>query len=360
MSKSKYSILIICEGSNTEPNFFSSLRDEIINGTYKLDNDPVINILPEPKVSEEPSEQQPSPHKYPRRSRTVKPASVGEEPQEIPGLPPLKWVLHGQEELKNGTYNEVWTVFDHYNHPTRKEAFEAAKNEINGGKVNIAFSSISFEYYLLLHFERIFYPFKKSECRIKKEQLKCSTDKNHPEDCQGAKCIGGYARRHGYWDDTKSEDVSSFDLVRHKLEIGFWNAEWLRFQSDKLEPGIPEYERNPYITTDSVVKRLTGDGYYLRKIIDIDQYYTLAGIQIVFNKNRELQITNTGTVTMIIPPDSISNILPDYQRSFSGERALINPNESVVITLSDTSSAYVFKYGKYQIMVVYPEKEMFI
>ena len=52
-------------------------------------------------------------------------------------------------------YDEVWVFFDKDGHPKAKEAFEMARiTEIDGKKINIAFSSRCFEYYLLLHFER--------------------------------------------------------------------------------------------------------------------------------------------------------------------------------------------------------------
>lgn len=45
-----------------------------------------------------------------------------------------------------------------------KEAFKEAEKEIDGKTVNIAFSSRSFEYYLLLHFEYLYYDFQSTEC----------------------------------------------------------------------------------------------------------------------------------------------------------------------------------------------------
>ena len=65
-------------------------------------------------------------------------------------------------------YDEVWVFFDKDGHPKAKEAFEMARiTEIDGKKINIAFSSRCFEYYLLLHFEPLYRAFEKSECNGK-------------------------------------------------------------------------------------------------------------------------------------------------------------------------------------------------
>ncbi|MFO0321121.1 MAG: RloB family protein [Bacteroidota bacterium] len=260
MSKSKYSILIICEGKNTEPHFFNSIRDEIINKKYDIGNCS-IRIRPEPSIEEE-EEIKVSPNKPNFKSRTTKKAINGEEPEDIKGVPPLKWVEAGKEELRNGTFNEVWAVFDHDNHPAREAAFNAAEEQINGSSVNIAFSSRSFEYYLLLHFEKIYFTFIETECNTggkNPKSLVCSTGV-HTDDCFGKTCINGYARLKGYWDNSK-KNQSIFPLIKDKLELGFINSKWLRLESDKNEGGLKKHDRNPYITTDSLVKRLIGDTF---------------------------------------------------------------------------------------------------
>ena len=84
----------------------------------------------------------------------------------FPGEQPLNWVKGGIDNLK--VYDEVWVFFDKDGHPKAKEAFEMARiTEIDGKKINIAFSSRCFEYYLLLHFELIYRAFEKSECNGK-------------------------------------------------------------------------------------------------------------------------------------------------------------------------------------------------
>ena len=68
---------------------------------------------------------------------------------------PLRYVALAQmiEEEKE-MYEELWAVFDKDDHSHHKEAYEKAKDEVNGKKVNIGFTSRSFEHWLLLHFEK--------------------------------------------------------------------------------------------------------------------------------------------------------------------------------------------------------------
>lgn len=248
MAKTNYTILLICEGENTEPLIFNSIRDRIYSGVYNIDAK--ITINPEPKVREEGIEVSQSPHKKKRKKRQLKKA-ISEEPEIIKGIPPLKWILAGQEELKDGTYDEVWAVFDNDNHPLKEKAFKVAQNPINGKYVNIAFSSRSIEYYFLVHFERFYYRFLKTECKEDGKSIKCGTNK-FENDCEGLICINGYARKKGYWDDSKGKQ-SFFELIEPALEIGFENSSWIRFKSN-LEEGKKEiFDRNPYLDIDLLI-----------------------------------------------------------------------------------------------------------
>ncbi len=154
--------------------------------------------------------------------------------------------------------DEAWAVFDKDEHPARREAFEEAEKVIDGKKVHIAFSSRSFEYYLLLHFEYLYYPFHATECgeRIdgKKVNYDCMTQKAKGNACHGEKCINGYARLKKYWNETKTSQ-STFPLIEKRLKAGIINAKRLRTESDSKE-NCPIYDRNPYTDVDKLVCRL--------------------------------------------------------------------------------------------------------
>ncbi len=251
--KQIHSILIICEGENTEPSYFQGIKDEILKEDIWSEG-VSITIFPTPKI-EENTEEKPSKYKTERKKR-----SLEGEKEAIKGIPPLKYIQKGIEELP--TYDEVWAVFDHDNHPTRKEAFELAKNEeVAGKKVQIAFSSIAFEIWVLMHFEQCATIFQKSECRKtekragKKDKhvpLECNSGK-YAEDCYGTKCVGGYLRHKEYLTESTKNKTSLFPLLKEKTEVACKNAAWLRHQekSDK-----PIYALESYTDVDKLVAHL--------------------------------------------------------------------------------------------------------
>jgi hypothetical protein len=357
MATTKHTILIICEGENTETLFFNSIRDAIKDHVYNI-GEVEINIKPEPIIDENDTEEEANPHKSKRKVRHTKPASFGIEPVEIRAPLPLKWILEAQKELEDGTCNEAWTVFDHDNHPARKEAFEAADKDINGTKVNIAFTSISFEYYLLLHFEQLYKQFKTSECRDKnnviaakrKKPIVCGTNK-HTDDCHGEYCIGGYARIKNYWTDSK-DDNSTFLLIKDNLEIGFENAAWLRFTSDLHESDKQIYDRNPYITTDNIVKRLTGNDHRTWSWLSLDLEYKIGNIDISISSDKKIVIRNTTkSESILVRRNSVSKISSDNIREAFGTQFLISPQSTEFIDVSaHNASWYIFQHDYYSFM----------
>jgi len=319
MSNSKYSILIICEGENTEPSFFDSIRDKVISGEFELNAS--IRILPEPKA-EQNSRENPNEHKAKRIKRNLRKA-LKEEPVDIKGVPPLKWVKTGIEELKSGTYNEVWAVFDCDNHPKRKEAFELADSEeVNGKKVNIAFTSRSFEYYLLLNFEQIYKRFYFTDCKIDKTPIYCGS-RYHGSDCGGKLCINGYARVNCYWDNSKGMK-STFPLIEKRIELGFDNSAWIRYKSDNNENGTPIYDRNPYTNVDILISRLTR--IPLRQWINLNAEFD--GISISLIEGKTLRIKNTVNRTLLISQNSFFAVdIKNNKRIYFGTRIFLSYNE---------------------------------
>ena len=252
---SNYVIRIVCEGEKTDPLFFTSLCDLYCTDREGLD----VRTIPQPYIPEEKEPVNSSRGNYKGRKRRTKQGNKPVEEVVITGVPPLKWVLYARQILSEGV-DESWAVYDKDNHPKHEEAFLEANKEIDGKKVNIAFSSRSFEYYLLLHFEYIYYRFDETECgekiRGKKHIFECGTGKNPEKDCGGRICINGYARKRGYWLETKSSE-STFPLVKDNLIKGMVNACRLRAESD-ARTKEPVYKRNPYTNVDILVGRLIG------------------------------------------------------------------------------------------------------
>lgn len=252
---SNYVIRIVCEGNKTEPLFFTSLCDVYCAGRDALD----VRTIPQPYMPEDEEPDNSARGNYKGKKRKTKNGAEPVEEVVIVGVPPLKWVLYARQILSEGV-DEAWAVYDKDNHPRHEEAFVEANKEVDGKKVNIAFSSRSFEYYLLLHFEYIYHCFNETECgeklKGKKRIFECGTGKNPDKDCDGKNCINGYARKRGYWQETKSSE-STFPLVKDNLVKGMINACRLRAVSD-AKTNEPIYKRNPYTNVDILVGRLIG------------------------------------------------------------------------------------------------------
>ena len=250
---SNHVIRIICEGEKTEHLFFTSLCERYVTAK-NVD----VKTVPQPPVSEETPIQETERGNYKGKKRQVKQPEADNTPV-ISGAPPLKWVLYARRILSEGV-DEAWAVYDKDKHPKHKEAVEEAEKIVNGKRVDIAFTSRSFEYYLLLHFEYLYKEFEETECgekvRGKKRIFRCGTDTNPEKDCHGDRCINGYARIHDYWNESKSSQ-SMFPLVENKLKKGIINGCRLRAESDS-KTSEPMYNRNPYTTADLLVGRLIG------------------------------------------------------------------------------------------------------
>lgn len=259
------SIYVVCEGSKSEPWF---LRRFIECVEQRFGKNFEVEIYPTPKSNEEHLEDD---SLKPQRRRKNQRKTSGrvinrtdeEEIQNVKETPkggnPLYWVLHGKEKLKS--YSEVFVVFDKDGHPKMKEAFEEAnKADDNDKKVTVILNSRSFEYYLLLHFERIFRAFEKTECGEKDNTTHhtryfrcCLPTAAIGKACDGDRCINGYARSNGYWDDSKDEHTftSATNIWR-----GIENGEFVRNKALKDTPGTVLYELNPYVDFQSLLARL--------------------------------------------------------------------------------------------------------
>ena len=258
---SKSALLIICEGKVTEPLFFDGIKR-----TMRLDFD----ILPKPPLEDEDKECHSSRGQARRKRKHLKtPLTVNEkqEEQKFSGAPPMCWVTAGEQKLD--TYEEVWCIFDKDGHPRCKEAFDEVDKLVTAGnnRLHIGFSSISIEYYFLLHFEYIFHAFPKCECnekvgvgkKTKTVPYCCMTEEAiEGKACNGDKCVQGYARSKEYWKDTKKAGTNFYPLLAPHLLTGISNATLLRRQSIATYPALKIYERNPYVDVDKLVTMLLG------------------------------------------------------------------------------------------------------
>jgi urease beta subunit len=220
MSKKRISpttIFIACEGRNTEPLYFERIAEQVED-----DGLLAITIYPD---------------------------------KDTPNPKTDALNLIREAQSKGDEFDEVWVVFDKDGYTKHKEAFELAAK--GGREVKIAFSSIAFEHWALLHFTKCDTAFSKSDCKDDKEHvLFCGTGQND-NDCHGERCVAGYMRAHNFCKDYAKSGSYSFNHL-DKKEIAFKNAAWLRYKMrhNLNEENTEIYHINPYTDVDILVKRL--------------------------------------------------------------------------------------------------------
>ena len=354
-----YSILLICEGTRTEPNFFYELTHDEDKCSLPVGS---VRIIPKPTI-ESADEQTQSDRGNNRRQRrklgnTSDMNGDLKESNPFPGPQPLNWVRAGQENLD--TFDEVWCIFDKDGHPRQKEAFELAdKIKTDGKNLNIALSSRCIEYYFLLHFEYIFKAFEKSECNEKRNgksvSFRCMTDEALPGACDGSKCVNGYARCRKYWKESKKTE-SLYKLLSDKLFVAFRNSEKLRRESETVVGSDTAfYERNPYIyNTDTLVARLMGYTLWSTKTpLEIKSGQTRLRLSI---DSDSLVVYNAGEGAYCLTADFLSffNVHTGKKMTVGGTSMLLSPGEVYKVRLNGSADyAYVcnFDTKKYMFFV---------
>lgn len=297
----RYTICVVCEGEKTENNFFDKL--------YKLEKrrNPdlpyTMQTVPPPVDVEEGDKDETG-----RKSGMVDlKGSSDMVLDEYKGVPlPMKWVKMGIALA--GTYNEVWIAFDKDGHPAAQDAFdEFIKARTKDKGLNLIFSSRCFEYYMLQHFEFLYHCFEKSECdekvtrnkgkKTRTVYLGCCTAQAKQGACEGdlsntdnPPCINGYARKQGYWLESKND--MAFDVV-HNIFTGIVNSHNIKWKSLSTEDVAKTvYERNPYLNTYRLTARLMMLGVLEQKdkaSIDKGAFYSYdmerEGNSLVFRNN---------------------------------------------------------------------------
>lgn len=319
-------ILIVCEGTVTEPEYFAVLKKMALDWAIWEE----VEIRPKPRSEEDVEDvvKTPPPHKSIRLKRQLKMVEVPDEADEIEQKylwrqTPVNYVKEARSGLKDDTYEEVWAVFDKNGHPSHLQAFNLAREPVNTKIVNIAFSSISIEHWILLHFEQNSTMFVKSECKEEGRYLECGTG-NHPDDCWGSRCVSGYLRVHHYMScSTKKSSTDFHDLISMMVsqpfrQKAYKNVAWLRFTipHDSAAP----YLTNPYSNVDDLVKRLLGEESQIIEWAAIEQKKEWQSLLIrasITDLSVELELQNTGTNTMLINGTDVALFLHKDEESIS-------------------------------------------
>lgn len=270
----KKTIFIACEGTNTEPLYFEKIKE------IQEDED-----------------------SYPF-SLTIYPDKEFHENPKTDALGLIKVAIDCKDD-----FDEVWVVFDKDGYTKHPEAFKLA--EENG--VNIAFSSIAFELWILLHFERTNQSYTKSANIINE---KFNSKNNY---------LINY---------TKSGDFNVMPLILDKMETAYRNASWLRKKNkeDKI------YNLNPYTDVDILVKRITLNDK-LHHYLNLDEIIICSNIEISLTKKE-------GTICFKIKNNSNISIVTNSFKFINAENEKIElPNSLVEINKEVVSP--LFKENKY-------------
>lgn len=198
----KESIYIVCEGTNTERIYFEEIAQQPdVFDKYAI------------KV-------------YPSEEDQIEAAKKAGESIKTDALNLVKLA---KQEIKN--YDEVWAVFDKDGYTKHEQAFlEAEKHG-----VNLAFSSIAFEHWILLHYEQHQTAFSKSQNVI------------------------DYLQQAGYFTGySKKADISIYSKLKNLTKIAIENSAWLRMEMAQTLANCNKkiYELNPYTTADKLVAKL--------------------------------------------------------------------------------------------------------
>lgn len=187
-------ILVVCEGTKTEPEYFKEIRQ-----FYRLNT---ANIC-------------------------VIPSNYGTSPQQV--------VEFARDKcLETRQWEKVYCVFDRDEHPSFEGALQIAsktdkkiKNDLKKPIRFIAIKSIPcFEIWLLLHFEYL-------SRHVDSTQVLALLRRDG--------CISGYDKGRGGY----------FNMTRHLLETAYSNT-------DRLKTEQKRHDRdNPYTDIDILVKQLT-------------------------------------------------------------------------------------------------------
>lgn len=296
-----YSICIICEGEKTEPYFYRDLIAWMERERWPLDYQ--CSIFPVP-VSLADSDSDDKGRKKTKRQLENMPTETNEV--ILRGPMPECWVDSGIAQLD--VFSEVWVVFDKDDHSHHQQAFEKIRRERAAKRnLNLAFSSRCFEMYLLQHFEYNTHAFQKSECHEKrngrKRYFNCGKENAESEKaCNGDKCINGYARKQGYW--LNSKNGQAFSVVRN-LWYGIFNSHRLKWHSLATEPEDTEvYKRNPYLDSYRLTLRLLG----YHSLEHDDTFYHKVGngqFHLLVRKGNTIILKNDSQIKMVIPAGKI-------------------------------------------------------
>lgn len=320
-------LVIVCEGTRTEPNYFREIRD------YIQDRYPerysVIKVVPG-------KEELPGVTNTGRPKKTLRngiPYQYYEMVEQDACLynqykkEPVRFIREAQLFIQARGFTRGWAVFDYDNRPQQNliEAFDMITADPS---LSIAFSSYSFEEWILLHFERNLNGFIASECKgSNNKTLECGRHCS-PYDCHGSRCLAGHIRECQYIPDYSKEMQGLFRYYSlPHLDKALFNSASIRL------PNVPIFSQNPVTTVDALVGEMLDMPVY--RWLSSGEIFCINGTDYQLNITPAgLSLKNISTVGsninpgVLLPIDSNRNSLPLFFKSI----VFIRPGEEMELT----------------------------
>ena len=342
----KNSVVIVCEGTDTEYQYFTELAVDVRRNQPERFGR--IKVVPTP---EEKAASDKRRRAYKRKMRQgaiplmlyyVK-EDTSKAEYDKNRCQPARYVREAQLFMLEDGYTEAWVVFDKDVHPGHKRAWELAQFTPS---VGIAFSSYSFEEWILCHFEKNGHAYHRSLCKRKD----CGFN---GAGCNGRDCLIGRLRGKGYIPNyVKSQANLYSELLSTRLTKACVNAAWLR----KVGSADVIYDKNPYTDVDKFVLHLLDipTRYDWFKIGDVFKY---EGCNFVVNIDQdELIIAYDGTKSIIVTPQMFSYCTEDGQpvKSVSAANLAFTPDQDEIKVKIDKHFHYLHlqEHQSFQIQTV--------
>jgi RloB-like protein len=183
---------------------------------------------------------------------------------------PINIVKEAKKSKPN--YDEIWVVFD--KDRQRDDKNEAAFALASKSKIRIAFSSISFEHWLILHFEKNSFAFQRSDCEsrsTKSNPIVCT--------CNGTISAKTYLTSSSLYPTFAKGKSLLYDDIKDRNIIAIENAAWLR---SLHTPITALHLLNPYSDVDVLLCELLNLNTV--KYVNLNNTFIFEGISITIKK----------------------------------------------------------------------------
>ncbi len=355
VSKSSYSILFVCEGTVTEPVYFQELEKYLNSNFANIYPDGIKFIIYPfpPEHKDVINNETLFTRKKQKLNFQVPSKEINGEIEEKYYAEPIRWVRLAQIIGQEGCYDEMWAIFDYDNRSEKllSDAFELAVNNAGEKKVKIAFSSYSFEYWILLHYQLYQLNLTKSECKDSNgKEIGCCRIIGLENCCDGEICLGGYLRKNnfeaGYFN--KTNNVDYLKSLNKNLKTAVYNALYI----ENLEKNIvlEPWQIKPFTSVHKIILSLTRNLNYIHWNYNNNKI-TSAYLDIEINFKSEkftLHFKPNNKKTILIDSDNINFLNINYKRlaknDYFKEYFKINENDlKIEIKINKFNKASFFE-----------------